>query len=340
MKFSLIVFGLLVVGYAHWSCTSRPAAQVREDSPLAARQRMVEEQIKARGIKDEGVLAAMLKVPRERFVPSGVAPLAYADRPLPIGYGQTISQPYIVAFMTEALQVTNNKKVLEIGTGSGYQAAVLGELAREVYTIEIVPQLADRARDTLAALGYRNVHVRTGDGYLGWPEQAPFDAIMVTAAPDHVPQPLVDQLGLDGRMIIPVGVIYQDILLVSRTPTGIIQQRTIPARFAPLVRPPRQVRRLVPTSPTGETRDDLKLAFGRFVEPLEHQQVTCKMAFVSVGARLRASMAWAVGKMSNSMWRRMASSFTSSITGKAPVPVPTTRRRHFQGIFSSTESGV
>src|SRR5262250_3450019 len=146
MKFSLIVFSLLVVGYAHWPWTGRLTAQAREDSPLAARQRMVKDQIKARGVKDEGVLAAMLKVPRERFVPSGVAPLAYADRPLPIGYGQTISQPYIVAFMTEELQVTSNKKVLEIGTGSSYQAAVLGELAREVYTIEIVQQLAERAR--------------------------------------------------------------------------------------------------------------------------------------------------------------------------------------------------
>ena len=191
MKFSLIVLGLLVVGYAHWLWTGRLAAQAREDSPPAARQRMVEDQIKARGIKDEGVLAAMLKVPRERFVPSGVAPFAYADQALPIGYGQTISQPYIVAFMTEALRVTSNKKVLEIGTGSGYQAAVLGELAREVYTIEIVPQ------------------------------------------------PLLDQLGVGGRMIIPVGVTDQDILLVSRTPTGIIQQRTIPVRFVPLVRPPR-----------------------------------------------------------------------------------------------------
>jgi len=239
MRFSLIVFGLLVVGCVQWPWTGRLAAQAREDASLAARQRMVEDQIKARGIKDEGVLAAMLKVPRERFVPSRVAPLAYADGALPIGYGQTISQPYIVAFMTEALQIMSNKKVLEIGTGSGYQAAVLGELAGEVYTIEIVPQLADRARDTLAAVGYRNVHVRTGDGYLGWPEQAPFDAIMVTAAPDHVPQPLLDQLGVGGRMIIPVGVAYQDILLVSRTPTGIIQQRTIPVRFVPLVRPPR-----------------------------------------------------------------------------------------------------
>jgi protein-L-isoaspartate(D-aspartate) O-methyltransferase len=236
---SLVVLGLIVVGYAHWPWGSRLAAQAREDSPAAERHRMVEEQIKARGVKDEKVLAALLKVPRERFVPSGVAPQAYADRPLPIGYGQTISQPFIVAYMTEALQVTAKMKVLEIGTGSGYQAAVLGELTREVYTIEIVPQLADRARDTLAALGYRHVHVRTGDGYLGWPERAPFDAIMVTAAPDHVPQPLVDQLAIGGRMIIPVGVAFQDMLLVSRTPTGIVQQRTIPVRFVPLVRPPR-----------------------------------------------------------------------------------------------------
>jgi protein-L-isoaspartate(D-aspartate) O-methyltransferase len=242
MRFSLIVLGLLVVGYGHWprwQWTGRLAAQPREDSAPAARHRMVEDQIKARGIKDAGVLAAMLKVPRERFVPSDVAPQAHADRSLPIGQGQTISQPFIVAYMTEGLQVTNKKKVLEIGTGSGYQAAVLGELALQVYTIEIVPELAERARNTLAALGYRNVHVRTGDGYLGWPEHAPFDAIMVTAAPDHVPQPLVDQLAVGGRMIIPVGVAYQEILLVSRTPTGVVQQRTIPVRFVPLVRPPR-----------------------------------------------------------------------------------------------------
>jgi protein-L-isoaspartate(D-aspartate) O-methyltransferase len=239
MKLSVVVLGLLVAGYAHGLGSGRLAAQALHDSLLTARHRMVQDQIKARGIKDQGVLSAMLKVQRERFVPSDVAAQAYADRPLPIGHGQTISQPFIVAYMTEALQVTNNKKVLEIGTGSGYQAAVLGELAREVYTIEIVPELADRARNTLAALGYRNVRVRTGDGYLGWPEQAPFDAIMVTAAPDHVPQPLADHLEVNGRMVIPVGVAFQDMVLVSRTPTGIVQQRTIPVRFVPLVRPPR-----------------------------------------------------------------------------------------------------
>src|SRR6266702_929185 len=232
MKFSLIVLGLLVVGYVHWPWTGRIAAQAREDSPLAGRQRIVEDQIKARGIKDEGVLAAMLKVPRERFVPSEVASQAYADRPLPIGYGQTISQPFIVAYMTEGLQVTSNKKVLEIGTGSGYQAAILGELAREGATIEIVPQLADRARNTLAALGYRDVHVRTGDGYLGWPEQAPFDAIIVTAAPDHVPQPLVDQLAVGGRMIIPVGQRFaQELYLLEKKNARLQQSAVLPVRF-------------------------------------------------------------------------------------------------------------
>jgi protein-L-isoaspartate(D-aspartate) O-methyltransferase len=198
---------------------------------------MVDDQLRGRGISDERVLAAMRSVPRERFVPSAVSSRAYADHPLPIGYGQTISQPYIVAYMSETLQVSKRSKVLEIGTGSGYQAAVLGELAGEVYSIEIVPELADRARQTLDAMGYKNIHVRTGDGYRGWPEEAPFDRIMVTAAPDHVPQPLVDQLATGGRLVIPVGRTEQDLLLITRTPTGIVQRRTIPVRFVPLVRP-------------------------------------------------------------------------------------------------------
>ena len=197
---------------------------------------MVDDQIEARGIRDPRVLAAMRKVPRERFVPPDVVPLAYADQPLPIGHGQTISQPYIVAYMSEALRVTNQSQVLEIGTGSGYQAAILGELAREVYTIELIPELAARARETLASLGYTNVHVRTGDGYLGWPDQAPFDAIMVTAAPDHVPQPLVDQLAVGGRLVIPVGDVDQEIRILTRTAAGIQESRTIPVRFVPLRR--------------------------------------------------------------------------------------------------------
>lgn len=197
---------------------------------------MVDSQIEARGIRDPRVLAAMRKVPRDRFVPAGAAAMAHTDQPLPIGHGQTISQPYIVAYMSEALQISNTSKVLEVGTGSGYQAAILGELAREVYTIEIIPALADRARQTLADLGYANVHVRAGDGYLGWPDQAPFDAIIVTAAPDHVPQPLVDQLAVGGRLVIPVGDREQEMRIISRTATGITQRRTIPVRFVPLLR--------------------------------------------------------------------------------------------------------
>jgi protein-L-isoaspartate(D-aspartate) O-methyltransferase len=213
--------------------------QPTRDARRVERQTMVDDQIQGRGIADQRVLAAMRSVPRERFVPANVSAEAYADHPLPIGFGQTISQPYIVAYMSEALQVSKSSKVLEIGTGSGYQAAVLGELAGEVYSIEIVPQLADRARQTLGALGYKNVHVRTGDGYLGWPEQAPFDRIMVTAAPDHVPQPLIDQLATAGRLVIPVGRADQDLLLITRTPQGVVQQRTIPVRFVPLVRAPK-----------------------------------------------------------------------------------------------------
>ncbi len=215
---------------------SESAAPAAAMTDAAARQAMVDRQIEARGISDPRVLAAMRKVPRERFVPADVASLAYADQPLPIGNGQTISQPYIVAYMSEALQVNEHAKVLEIGTGSGYQAAILGELAREVYTIEIVPELAERARAVLESMGYSNVHVRAGDGYLGWPEQAPFDAIMVTAAPDHVPQPLIEQLGPGGRLVIPVGDVDQQIRILTRTPTGIEETRTIPVRFVPFRR--------------------------------------------------------------------------------------------------------
>ena len=234
MQRVLVVAALVAAGAAVDS-----AGQAARDSRRLERQTMVDDQIRGRGVTDQRVLAAMRSVPRERFVPEAVTSQAYADHPLPIGYGQTISQPYIVAYMSEALQVTKSSKVLEIGTGSGYQAAVLGELAGEVYSIEIVPELADRARKTLDALGYKNIHVRTGDGYLGWPNMAPFDRIMVTAAPDHVPQPLIDQLATGGRLVIPVGRAEQDLLLITRTPTGVVQQRTIPVRFVPLVRSPK-----------------------------------------------------------------------------------------------------
>jgi protein-L-isoaspartate(D-aspartate) O-methyltransferase len=170
------------------------------------RLQMVQDTIEARGITDTGVLAAMRSVPRHLFVPDPYAPQAYEDHPLPIGYGQTISQPYIVAWMTELLALNPGEKVLEIGTGSGYQAAVLAHLHDvEVYSIEIVPELAQRAEETLSALGYTEVRTRQGDGYYGWAEAAPFDAILVTAAPDHLPQPLVQQLTADGRLVIPIG---------------------------------------------------------------------------------------------------------------------------------------
>jgi protein-L-isoaspartate(D-aspartate) O-methyltransferase len=163
--------------------------------------------------------------------------LAYADHPLPIGHEQTISQPYIVAYMTEAAQVSPDDKILEIGTGSGYQAAILGELAREVYTIEIIPELAERARTELRTLGYTNVQVRTGDGYAGWPEHAPFDAIVVTAAPDHVPPALVEQLAVNGRMVIPVGRGEQQMRVITKTERGVVDDTTLAVQFVPLVRP-------------------------------------------------------------------------------------------------------
>ncbi|MCS7040921.1 MAG: protein-L-isoaspartate(D-aspartate) O-methyltransferase [Anaerolineae bacterium] len=175
------------------------------DPYLNARLRMVEETMRRRGLKDERVLKVMEKVPRHEFVLPQYLPEAYADHPLPIGYGQTISQPYIVALMTELLQLEPHDKVLEIGTGSGYQAAVLAELVDEVWTIEIIPELAQSAAERLQRLGYTNVHIRTADGYYGWPEEQPFDAIIVTAAPDHIPQPLLAQLADGGVMVVPVG---------------------------------------------------------------------------------------------------------------------------------------
>lgn len=199
---------------------------------------MVAGQIEARGVKDPAVLAAMRSVPRHRFVPAGAAAHAYEDRPLDIGHGQTISQPFIVAYMTQALGVTAAHRVLEIGTGSGYQAAVLSRLAKQVFSIEIVPELAARASSALKGAGYTNVVVRTGDGYAGWPEHAPFDRIMVTAAPDHVPQPLLDQLATGGRMVIPVGPAggAQQLVVIEKTRSGVIQKRTIPVVFVPLTR--------------------------------------------------------------------------------------------------------
>src|SRR5437763_302468 len=203
----------------------------------AQRQRMVEKQLKARGIKDERVLTAMARVPREEFIPANARADAYEDGPLPIGYDQTISQPYVVAFMTEQLRPKTSDRVLEIGSGSGYQAAILGELVADVYTIEIVEPLAKTAEATLQRLGYKNVHIKMGDGYKGWPEQAPFDAIIVTCAPDKVPQPLVDQLKEDGRMVIPVGERFaQELYLLEKKNGQLKESVTLPVRFVPMLR--------------------------------------------------------------------------------------------------------
>jgi protein-L-isoaspartate(D-aspartate) O-methyltransferase len=205
-------------------------------SDLAAqRQQMVQRQLMSRGINDARVLAAMAKVPREEFVAPESRVASYEDGPLPIGYGQTISQPYVVAFMTEQLRPKPSDRVLEVGTGSGYQAAVLAELVSEVYSIEIVEPLAKNAAATLQRLGYRNVHVKFGDGYKGWPEQGPFDAIIVTCAPDKVPQQLVDQLKDDGRMVIPVGDRFaQQLYLLEKKDGQLKQSATLPVRFVPM----------------------------------------------------------------------------------------------------------
>jgi protein-L-isoaspartate(D-aspartate) O-methyltransferase len=241
MKLATFVLPLLLVAVS--ACQPGPVpddASMRSaaQGPYAEeRARMVREQLQARGIRDRHVLEAMARVPRHRFVPAPLESLAYADQPLPIGFDQTISQPYIVAFMTEAAGISSTDRVLEIGTGSGYQAAILAELAREVYTIEIIPELAARSRTLLRDLGYANVNVRTGDGYLGWREHAPFNAILVTAAPDHVPPALVEQLAVNGRMLIPVGTGEQELRLLTKTAGGVMEQTMLQVRFVPLVRP-------------------------------------------------------------------------------------------------------
>jgi protein-L-isoaspartate(D-aspartate) O-methyltransferase len=202
----------------------------------AARERMVADQIAGRGIRDARVLAAMRQVPRHELVPPARRGEAYADRPVGIGHGQTISQPYIVALMTELARVEPGDRVLEVGTGSGYQAAVLAACGAEVWTIEIVDELAKRAAEDLARLGFDRVHVRSGDGYLGWPEAAPFDAILVTAAPPRVPAPLLEQLRVGGRLVIPVGETggMQSLEVHERRETGVVVERVVPVRFVPM----------------------------------------------------------------------------------------------------------
>ena len=220
-------------------CAHEVSAAAGAADYASQRAEMVTRQIEERGVRNEQVLAALRKVPRHEFVPAGEKRHAYRDTPLPIGEGQTISQPYIVALMTELAQPDPTDRVLEVGTGSGYQAAVLAEIVEHVYTIEIEPTLAEQASKVLQQLGYRNVTVRTGDGYVGWEEHAPFDIIVVTAAPDHIPQPLLDQLKPGGRMIAPVGPVFstQQLRVFEKNAAGkVISRNVAPVRFVPLRR--------------------------------------------------------------------------------------------------------
>jgi protein-L-isoaspartate(D-aspartate) O-methyltransferase len=208
---------------------------LRSDDFEKQRARMVESQIRARGVKDERVLKALRSVPRHLFVPPDMVPYAHADEPLPVGEGQTISQPYIVAYMTEALSLVGTERVLEVGTGSGYQTAVLAELAAQVFTVEIIGSLSARAQDVLGRLGYSNIRFQVGDGSLGWPEEAPFDRIMVTAAATAMPLALRDQLAERGLMILPLGSINQELVLVERRKAEFPETRLLPVRFVPLI---------------------------------------------------------------------------------------------------------
>lgn len=239
IKFCLCCFSIVTLTCTPDGSNGNPAEQSKSrqnSSPFAeAREKMVQTQIIRRGIQDSLVLKAMRTVPRHLFVPESWRSQAYADSPQPIGHRQTISQPLIVAFMTEQLQLQGSEKVLEIGTGSGYQAAILGEIVSEVFSIEIVEPLAKRAAKILRELGYKNITVRHGDGYRGWIEQAPFDAIIITAAPNHIPQPLVKQLKPGGRMILPVGDFNQNLILITKTTTGEVRhKRVLPVRFVPM----------------------------------------------------------------------------------------------------------
>jgi protein-L-isoaspartate(D-aspartate) O-methyltransferase len=236
-------FALAFLLLLHCGRSADAPSVAAADAYAAPRESMVREQIAARGVADQDVLAALRSVPRHLFVPENMAAEAYSDSPLPIGFSQTISQPYIVAYMSELLDLEKGHKVLEIGTGSGYQAAVLSLLAGEVYTIEIVDELGRQAVARLDGLGYKNVKVRVGNGYLGWPEEAPFDRILLTAAPEEIPQPLIEQLRPGGRLVAPVGPVFgvQELVVVDKDSSGKVSRRSeLPVRFVPMVEKPRQ----------------------------------------------------------------------------------------------------
>lgn len=235
MNFSILPGILIVIGL--FVLPQNAGTESSAETAFAQKRiRMVEGQIKARGIRDPRVLEAMLKVRRHRFVPLPIRHLAYEDYPLSIGEGQTISQPFIVALMTELLSLKGTERVLEIGTGSGYQTALLAELAAEVYTIEIFASLAQQAEGLLKELGYKNIRVRMGDGFLGWPELSPFDRIIVTCAPEKIPPPLLEQLAEGGRLVIPVGKHWQDLKLLRKIKNRITEEDVIPVRFVPMLK--------------------------------------------------------------------------------------------------------
>jgi len=237
-RYHLLAFFVIVIGV--WTIISgcgnenQAMNQGNDHTRQAERDWMVDTQIVGGGVTDQAVVAAMRRVPRHRFMPDSDSEDAYGDFPLPIGHGQTISQPFIVAYMTQALKLKPDEKVLEIGTGSGYQAAILAELVSKVFTIEIVEPLARGAKKTLAELGYDNVIVRAGDGYKGWPDESPFDAIILTAAPNHIPSPLLEQLAIGGRLILPLGDYPQRLLLIRRTKEGYQETELLPVVFVPM----------------------------------------------------------------------------------------------------------
>jgi protein-L-isoaspartate(D-aspartate) O-methyltransferase len=237
-KYGVLLF-ILFIFFLVSSCKKEKPETLKqaksfEEKMAEAREDMVKTQIESRGVKDKLVLMAMREVPRHLFVSEKIQEYSYADEPLPIGEGQTISQPYIVALMTELLELKGEEKVLEIGTGSGYQAAILAEIAGKVFTIEIICSLAESAEKRLKEMGYENIQVVCGDGYQGLKEEAPFDGIIVTAAPDHIPQPLIDQLKAGGKLVIPVGDMFQELMVVSKTEKGIKKENIIPVRFVPM----------------------------------------------------------------------------------------------------------